>query len=167
MDGKRQKPRTASEPGAAQAKSRRQDKIRELVEAYDIETQEDLATRLREAEFEVTQATVSRDVKEMRLVKMPMEGGRSRYALPREGKSGGESRLAGLLRDAATGVDTTGGFVVLRTLPGMANAVASALDTASWPEIIGTVAGDDTIFAAVKPEKEASVVAERLRGMMG
>ena len=151
-------------------KALRQEKIREIVENHIVETQSDLAERLRREGFAVTQATVSRDIKELMLVKVPMPtgGGRSHYAFP-AAEAGGrrESRLEGLFADAVTGVDASGNLVVLRTLPGMANAVASALDTAQWPEILGTVAGDDTIFAAVKPETAVDAVARRMKGMLG
>ena len=151
-------------------KSLRQEKIREIVENNVVETQEDLAERLRKENIAVTQATVSRDVKELMLVKVPTPsgGGRSRYAFPpTESGQRKENRLENLFADAVVDVDASGNLVVLRTLPGMANAVASALDEAKWREIIGTVAGDDTIFAAVKPETAADAVAGRMRGMLG
>ena len=150
-------------------KSLRQEKIREIVENYIVETQEDLAERLRRENIAVTQATVSRDIKELMLVKVPMPTGegRSRYAFPpSESGSRKENRLGSLFEDAVTDVDASGALVVLRTLPGMANAVASALDAAQWPEILGTVAGDDTIFAAVKPETAADAVVKRMRVML-
>lgn len=148
-------------------KSLRQEKIREIVENHIVETQEDLAERLRREDIAVTQATVSRDIKELMLVKVPTSGGRSRYAFPAsESGSRKENRLGSLFEDAVTGVDASGALVVLRTLPGMANAVASALDAAQWPEILGTVAGDDTIFAAVKPETAADAVVKRMRVML-
>ena len=150
------------------AKPRRQEKIREIVENHIVETQEELTAFLRREHIAVTQATVSRDVKELMLVKVPIGGGHSRYAFPQSG--GGvrrENRLAALFLDAVTGVDSSGSLVVLRTLPGMANAVASALDAAAWPEILGTVAGDDTILAVVKPESAAFSVASRMKALSG
>lgn len=148
-------------------KLRRQEKIREIVEKHIVETQEELTEFLRRAHIVVTQATVSRDVKELMLVKKPIGGGRSRYALPESGGARGESRLENLFRDAVTGVDASGNLVVVQTLPGMANAVASALDAAKQPEILGTVAGDDTIFVAVRQGKKASSVASRMRALWG
>ncbi len=147
-------------------KPRRQEKIREIVEKNVIETQEELTEFLRREHIKVTQATVSRDIKELMLVKKPMGGGRSRYALPESGSVRGENRLENLFRDAVTGVDASGNLVVVRTLPGMANAVASALDGAKQPDIIGTVAGDDTIFVAVRQGKTAASVAERMRALL-
>ena len=147
-------------------KPRRQEKIREIVEKNVIETQEELTEFLRREHIKVTQATVSRDIKELMLVKKPMGGGRSRYALPESGGVRGENRLENLFRDAVTGVDASGNLVVVRTLPGMANAVASALDGAKQPDIIGTVAGDDTIFVAVRQGKTAASVAERMRALL-
>lgn len=146
----------------------RQEKIREIVESRAVETQEDLAACLRREHIAVTQATVSRDIKEMMLVKVPMGGGRFRYALPEgAGRERAESRLAALFRDAVTGVAESDALVVLRTRPGMANAVASALDEARWPDIIGTVAGDDTILAVAKPKEAAPAVAARMEAMLG
>ena len=151
-------------------KSLRQEKIRKIVENNIVETQEDLAERLRREDIAVTQATVSRDIKELMLVKVPMpsSGGRSRYAFPEAaGGARPQSRLEGFFADAVTGLDFSGNIVVLRTLPGMANAVASALDEAQWKEIIGTVAGDDTILAVVKPENAADSVARKMRELIG
>ncbi len=149
-------------------KPRRQEMIKEIVENHVVETQEDLAEYLRRAHIPVTQATVSRDIKEMMLVKVPLDGGRSRYAIPET--AGGvrpQSRLEGFFTEDVTGVDASGNIVVLRTLPGMAGAVAAALDAAEWKEIIGTLAGDDTILAVVKPADAADSVAERLRKLLG
>lgn len=150
------------------AKPRRQEKIREIVENHIVETQEELTALLRREHIAATQATVSRDVKELMLVKVPTGDGRSRYAFPKaEDGPRRASRLESLFADAVTGVDASGNLIVLRTLPGMANAVASALDTAQWRNIIGTVAGDDTILAVIKPESAASVVAERMKALAG
>ena len=149
-------------------KPRRQEKIREIVENNIVETQEELTALLRQEHIAVTQATVSRDIKELMLVKVPTGDGRSRYAFPKpEGGARRENRLEALFEDAVIGVDASGNLVVLRTLPGMANAVASALDTAQWKNIIGTVAGDDTILAVVKPESAASDVAARMKVLSG
>jgi transcriptional regulator of arginine metabolism len=150
------------------AKPRRQEKIREIVENHIVETQEELTALLRREHIIATQATVSRAVKELMLVKVPIGDGRSRYAFPKaEGGSRRESRLEALFADAVTGVDASGNLVVLRTLPGMANAVASALDTAQWKSIIGTVAGDDTILVVVKPESAAPTVEMRMKALSG
>ena len=149
-------------------KPRRQEKIREIVENHIVETQEELTAFLRREHIAVTQATVSRDVKELMLVKVPTGDGRSRYAFPKaEGGARRENRLEALFADAVTGVDASGALVVLRTLPGMANAVASALDAAQWKNIIGTVAGDDTILVIVKPESAASTVEMRMKALSG
>ena len=150
------------------AKPQRQEKIREIVENHIVETQEELTAFLRREHIAVTQATVSRDVKELMLVKVPTGDGRSRYAFPKtESGARRESRLEALFADAVTDVEVGGNLVVLRTLPGMANAVASALDAAQWAEILGTVAGDDTIFVAAKQEKAAAAVAGKMRALLG
>ena len=148
-------------------KTDRQEKILKLIKEKVILTQEDLQKELSLLGFRATQSTVSRDIKELMLVKKPMGGGRSRYALPDSGSVRGENRLENLFRDAVTGVDASGNLVVVRTLPGMADAVASALDGSKRPEIIGTVAGDDTIFVAVRQGKTAASVAERMRALLG
>ena len=149
-------------------KPRRQEKIREIIENHIVETQEELTALLRREHITATQATVSRDVKELMLVKIPIGDGRSRYAFPKaEDGPRRASRLEALFADAVTGVDASGNLVVLRTLPGMANAVASALDTAQWKNIIGTVAGDDTILVVVKPESAAPAVEMRMKVLSG
>ncbi len=149
-------------------KLRRQEKIREIVEKNVVETQEELASCLRRENIEVTQATVSRDIKELRLIKIPAGDGRSRYAFPENaGAPRPQGRLAGIFLDAVTGIDASGALVVLHTLPGMANALASALDGEDWREIIGTVAGDDTILVVVKPEKAVESVLKRMRALAG
>ena len=150
------------------SKPRRQEKIREIVENHIVETQEELTALLRREHIAATQATVSRDVKELMLVKAPIGGGRSRYAFPKtEDGPRRASRLESLFADAVTGVDASCNLVVLRTLPGMANAVASALDAAQWKHIIGTVAGDDTILVVVKPESAAPTIEMRMKALSG
>ena len=148
-------------------KPRRQEKIREIVESHIVETQEELTAFLRREHIAATQATVSRDIKELMLVKVPVGDGRSRYAFPKTEGGRRENRLEALFADAVTGVDASGALVVLRTLPGMANAVASALDAARWENIIGTVAGDDTILVVVKPESAAAAVETRMKTLAG
>lgn len=144
-------------------KAMRHAKIREIIEREVIETQEELAEALLRQDIKVTQATVSRDIKELMLIKVSIGNGRSRYAAPMNGGAVfSKKRMAILFRDSILGADSSGNLVVVKTMPGAANAVASALDYAKWPEIIGTVAGDDTILVVVKPASAAAEVIKKI-----
>lgn len=144
----------------------RQSKILEIIERYQVETQEELADYLREAGFKVTQATVSRDIKELGLIKVASTGGRQKYAPIRDMGSIYDERVQNVFRESVLTVDTAGFLVVIHTLSAMAQAAAIAIDGLEWREIVGTVAGDDTIFVAVREEKDAIRVAERFRKLM-
>ena len=145
----------------------RQAKIKEIVEQSQIETQEELTAALRRQHIQVTQATVSRDVKELMLVKVPVGDGRYRYALPQERTAAlSPDRVTRLLRDSVVGLDDSENLIVVKTLPGTANAVASVLDGIRWPEIIGTVAGDDSILVVVKPKETVPRVLGKLDAMI-
>jgi transcriptional regulator of arginine metabolism len=131
-------------------KQLRQRAIRELVAQRPIRTQQELAAALRERGFRTTQATISRDVAELGLAKATREGIQA-YALPRllvEAETSGEDRLRALLRDLPIELREAGLLLVIRTLPGSAHAIAAALDRARWPEVAGSIAGDDTLFVA-------------------
>ena len=144
-------------------KSKRHAIIREIIEAQVVETQEDLAEALRNNNIDVTQATVSRDIKEMMLIKVPTGNGRYRYASPRqEERVFDKDRLARLFRDNVLGLDSSENLVVVKTLPGSAGMVAAGLDQSQWPEIIGTIAGDDNILVVVKPKAAVPKVVKRL-----
>ena len=148
-------------------KIHRQIKVKELVERLVIRTQDELAEALRGEGIDVTQATVSRDIKEMLLVKVPTGDGGHRYAFPSEHSIPvSTARLEKTFQDSVLSINSSGNIVVLRTLPGTAQAVAYVLDNIRWIEIIGTVAGDDTIFIVVKPEKDVPKVVERFESMM-
>ncbi|MHB9146068.1 MAG: arginine repressor [Symbiobacteriia bacterium] len=148
-------------------KARRQMKIIELIRDDLIDTQEDLAQRLRAAGIQVTQATVSRDIKELQLLKVPTGDGRYRYAQPEEGTLTVQSeRMLRIFRECILGVEHSGAMLVLTTLPATAPGVAEAVDGLRWREIIGTLAGERNVFVVVKPLEAAPVVAERLRGLM-
>src|SRR5512146_526402 len=138
--------------------------IRDLVASRPIRTQQELAGALRERGFRTTQATMSRDVAELGLVKAPRDGTHA-YALPPrlvEAESSGEDRLRALLRDLPIEVREAGLLLVVRTLPGSAHAIAAALDRARWPEVAGSIAGDDTVFVAF-PDRMAM---QRIRGRL-
>jgi transcriptional regulator of arginine metabolism len=142
-------------------------KIKEIVEQQVIETQEELAESLRSHGIEVTQATVSRDIKELRLIKVPTGDGRYRYAYPMEQSLlFSQSRMERMFRDSVVAIDYSENIIVLKTLPGGGQAVAATIDHAKWPEVIGTVAGDDNILVVVKPAQAAPTVADRFRGLL-
>ena len=148
-------------------KTHRQARVKEIVERLVIRTQDELAETLRNEGIDVTQATVSRDIKEMLLVKVPTGDGGHRYAFPSENSiTISVGRLEKTFQDSVLSINSSGNIVVLRTLPGTAQAVAYVLDNIRWTEIIGTVAGDDTIFIVVKPEKDVPKVVERFESMM-
>ena len=122
-------------------------KIKEIVQSRPIETQEELAKALQEEGIEVTQATVSRDIKELMLVKVPTSDGHYRYALSQEQSMlMSKNRVARLFQDSIVRVDSFLNQIVVRTMPGSASMVASAIDLAKWENVIGTIAGDDTIL---------------------
>jgi transcriptional regulator of arginine metabolism len=146
----------------------RQKKIAELVRSRSIETQEDLATALRDAGFSVTQATVSRDIKDMGLIKVTGEKNSSYYVLPgRDVLRYSEDRMKRLFAGSVQSIDSSENLIIIKTLPGEAQGVASAIDHSGWPEIIGTVAGDDTIMVVVKPKSMTTMVQNRFNHLAG
>lgn len=147
-------------------KSIRHTRIKDIIENKVIETQEELAEELRKKSIDVTQATVSRDIKELMLIKLPTGDGRYRYAFPLEKNVGfSQSRMVRMFQDSVTSIDYSENIIVIKTLPGAANAVASTLDYAKWPEIIGTVAGDDNILAVIKPIQAVEDIVQRLKNL--
>jgi len=140
--------------------------IRDLVAQRPIRTQQELAAALRERGFRTTQATISRDVGELGLVKAAREGIQV-YALPRrllEAETSGEDRLRALLRDLPIELREAGLLLIIRTLPGSAHAIAAALDRARWPEVAGSIAGDDTLFVACVDRAALHRIRDRLSG---
>ena len=122
-------------------------KIKEIVQSRPIETQEELAKALQEEGIEVTQATVSRDIKELMLIKVPTSDGHYHYALSQEQNMlMSKNRMARLFQDSIVRVDSALNQIVIHTMPGSANMVAAAIDLAKWENVIGTIAGDDTIL---------------------
>jgi transcriptional regulator of arginine metabolism len=150
-------------------KQLRQRAIRDLVDQRPIRTQQELAAALRERGFRTTQATISRDVAELGLVKSARDGTQA-YALPPrlvEAEVSGEDRLRRLLRDLPIELREAGLLLVMRTLPGSAHPLAAALDRARWPEVAGSIAGDDTVFVAVTDRTALRRVRQRLLGLSG
>ena len=144
-------------------KSKRQNEIIRLISATDIETQEELASELRNLGYKVTQATVSRDIRELRLVKSAAKGGGCKYAKPERHEIAVSERLTRILADSLVNADASGNLIVVKTLSGSANVAAEALDNLGWPEILGTIAGDNTIFIAVRNETDSAEVTNRIR----
>lgn len=151
-------------------KAGRQRKILEIISSQIIETQEELANALKATGYDVTQATVSRDIKELGLIKVPAGENLYRYAVPQENTKVSSSsyyhRLERLFRDSVTNIDDSENLIVIRTLPGTAHAVASCIDHLEWSEILGTVAGDDTILIIVKPKEAVSSVLEKFHKLL-
>ena len=145
-------------------KQLRQRAIRDLVAGRLIRTQQELAAALRDRGFRTTQATMSRDVAELGLIKVQRDG-TAAYALPPlliEAETSGEDRLRALLADLPLELHEAGLLLVLRTLPGSAHAIAAALDRARWPEVAGSIAGDDTLCVAVADRGSLKRVKRRL-----
>lgn len=138
--------------------------ILELIDKYEIETQDELRDRLEEAGFKATQATVSRDIKEMRLVKVLGKSGRQIYAASAsQNTSGTHDKLLKVFAEAYVSVEAAMNMVVIKTLPGMAHAVASAIDTIDATDVVGTIAGDDCVFAVCRNEYMAMALTNKLK----
>lgn len=146
-------------------KRERHAKIIELIGQYAIETQEELAEKLNEAGFQVTQATVSRDIRELKLTKMTVSG-RQRYVVVREHSHQMGEKYIGILKEGFVSMDMAQNILVIKTVAGMAMAVGAALDALHWQEIVGCIAGDDTIFCAVRTVEDTLLVMDKLRKMM-
>ena len=144
-------------------KQNRHEKIVELIDIYEIETQEELADKLREAGFNVTQATVSRDIRDLKLTKVPAENGRQKYAVLQSAQNGMTEKYVRILRDGFSSMDMAQNILVLKTVSGMAMAVAAALDAMNWNEIVGCIAGDDTIMCAIRTTEDTVAVMEKIR----
>lgn len=138
-------------------------KIIDLINRYDIETQEELAQYLKQEGFRVTQATISRDIRELKLTKISVGGGKQKYAVMQAGSIGMNEKYLRVLQDGYIAMDKAGNLIVIKTVSGMAMAVAAALDALNWPEVAGCIAGDDAIFCAVHTQEEVPAVMEKVR----
>ena len=146
-------------------KTKRHSKIVELINSYDIETQEELAQRLEEDGFAVTQATVSRDIRDLKLSKVVMANGKQKYSLiPKQ--DGISEKYVRILGEAFVSMDMAQNILVVKTVSGMAMAAAAALDSMQMSEIVGCIAGDDTIMAAIRSVEDTVVVMERIRKLV-
>jgi len=152
--------------GERDMKTRRHTKILELISEYQVDTQEELLRRLKDAGFDVTQATVSRDIKELRLVKILSADGKYRYANNQEPSRDISGIFYSLFEDSAIDVDNAMNLVVIKCLTGMANAVCAALDGLRWEKVVGTVAGDDTVLVITKTPETALELKEDLKKLI-
>ena len=141
----------------------RHEKIKELIRQYEIDTQEELAARLNEAGFKVTQATVSRDIRALKMTKVAGKGGRSHYAILTDVPAELGDKYTRVLHDALMTIDRGQNLVVIRTVPGMAMGVAAALDALHWDEILGYIGGDDTVMCVTRDSEQAADVVMRLK----
>ncbi|MBR3770174.1 MAG: arginine repressor [Lachnospiraceae bacterium] len=144
-------------------KTRRQTKILELIKKYEIETQEDLSAYLEQEGYQVTQATVSRDIRELKLTKVSLTNGRQKYVALLETNEDLSQKYERIFRDGFISMDIAQNLLVIRTVSGMAMAVAAALDALQLQEVVGTIAGDDTIMCAARSTEDAIAVIDKLR----
>ena len=147
-------------------KKTRQGRIIELIQNENIETQEELADRLREEGYNVTQATVSRDIRELKLSKVPSGNGKQKYAILLHDDARLADKYIRVLKDGFVSMDNAQNILVVRTVAGMAMAVAAAIDAMKLKEIVGSIAGDDTIMIAVRTTEETKVVMEKIREIL-
>ena len=144
-------------------KSSRQDEILRIIRERDVETQEELASELRKTGYKVTQATVSRESRELKLIKVAANGGGFKYAKPERHETTVSDRLTRILNDSLVNVDFSGNMIVVKTLSGSANVAAEALDNLGWEEILGTIAGDNTIFIVARDAADTAEITNRIR----
>ncbi len=147
-------------------KKSRHSKIVELIENHDIETQDELAERLRDAGFQVTQATVSRDIKELKLSKIQTGDGNQKYAILKHDDRYMGDKYNRVLKDGFVSMDTAQNILVMKTVSGMAMAVAAAVDAMKLKEIVGSIAGDDTIMIAVRNVEDTESVMDKIHKML-
>lgn len=147
-------------------KGQRHIRIRDIISNKEIETQDELVDELKRAGYNVTQATVSRDIKELHLVKVPMQDGRYKYSLPADQRFNPIQKLHRILADAFVSIDGASHFLVVKALPGNANAIGILLDHLDWEGIMGTICGDDTILIMCRTEEDREHIKKRLLDML-
>ena len=148
-------------------KTRRQAKILELIQRNDVETHEELSAYLVREGFQVTQATVSRDIRELKLTKIAMDNGKQKYAVITDADSGMMEKYARVLREGFISMDLAKNIVVIKTVSGMAGAVCAAIDAMKFQEMVGSIAGDDTIICIIRDDEEAVKIMKKLRKIVG
>ena len=147
-------------------KGQRHMRIREIVTNNEIETQDELVDRLKQNGYNVTQATVSRDIKELHLVKVPLPDGRYKYSLPADQRFNPLQKLQRALADSFVSIDGVAHFLMIKSLPGNGNAIAVLLDHLEWTEILGTLSGDDTILIICRREEDREVIKNRILDLL-
>lgn len=147
-------------------KSQRQIKIRDLITHQVIETQDDLVEELRNSGFNVTQATISRDIKELHLIKVPSNGGKYKYSMPSDQKFNPLHKLKRSLSDNFVYMDSADNLVIMKCLPGTANAIGALIDNMEWNELLGTICGDDTILMICKTKEHGQNIVKDIYEMM-
>lgn len=147
-------------------KQSRQQAIIDLIEKYDIDTQEEIVSHLKKNGFHVTQATVSRDIRELKLSKIPNGQGKQKYVFLQNNKEFLGDKYIRIFSEGLVSIDTAQNILVIKTVSGMAMAVAAALDAMHFQEIVGSIAGDDTIMAALRSAEDASAVKEKINEMI-
>lgn len=151
-------------------KFKRQNKIIEIIEKYNIETQDELISKLRESNFDITQATISRDIKELGLVKVSTKDNRYKYSIPQITNHESvsiSSKYKSILRDSIIKMDPAMNIVVIKTYPGMAQAAAAALDGMKFHDIVGSLAGDDTVLVVMSDTEKALDITHKIKNDLG
>lgn len=143
----------------------RHQQIVDIINKYDVETQEELAGYLKDAGFVVTQATVSRDIRELKLSKVPAGNGKQKYIVLKQDDAHMEDRFIRVLRDGFVSMDMAQNILVVRTVSGMAMAVAAAIDALHFKEVVGCIAGDDTIMIAVRTIEDTHMLMDKIHKM--
>ena len=147
-------------------KNTRQKQILALINERDITTQEELIHLLRESGFNVTQATISRDIKQLKLIKIAGDNDTYKYAVSGEGTQSVNAKYTNILTETVTEIDYAGHIIVVKTFNGMAMAAGAAIDAMKWNGVMGCIAGDDTIFIAVRTEAFAKEISERIQAII-
>ena len=147
-------------------KTNRQSKIIEIIQKNEVETQDELSALLEKDGFRVTQATVSRDIRELKLSKVPTGGGKQKYVILRQDDSHMGDKYIRVLRDGFVSMDMAQNILVIKTVSGMAMAVAAALDALKFSEVVGCIAGDDTIMVAVRTVEDTQILMDKIHLMI-
>ena len=141
-------------------------KIVELISQYDVETQEELAELLKKEGFKVTQATVSRDIRDLKLTKVQTDNGKQKYVILLPEENVISEKYKRVLQDGFVSMDMAQNILVIKTVSGMAMAVAAAIDNLKWTEVVGCIAGDDTIMCAIRTVDETILVMDKIRKLV-
>lgn len=144
-------------------KTNRQSKIIEIIQKNEVETQDELSALLEKDGFRVTQATVSRDIRELKLTKIPTAGGRQKYAVITDAPENLSKKYERVLREGFLSMDMAQNILVIKTVSGMASAVCAAIDAMKMSEIVGSIAGDDTIMCAIRTVDDTYAVMKKIR----